>query len=89
MLSSLRSFTASDIAQKRMEMIAFYDQFGEDATKQAFSADRKVISRWKKRLADSGGKFRIYETASLCLLLDIPKKSLHYIVRTSAYGSQS
>lgn len=56
MLSSLRKFTVSDIAQKRMEIISFYDQFGEAATKQAFGADRRVMSRWKKRLTDSGGK---------------------------------
>ena len=56
MLSSLRKFTADDIAQKRMDMIAFYDQFGEAATRQAFGADRKVISRWKQRLHASGGK---------------------------------
>lgn len=56
MLSSLRKFTSNEVAQKRMEMIAFYDQFGEAATKQAFGADRKVISRWRKRLTLSGGK---------------------------------
>jgi transposase InsO family protein len=56
MLSSLRYFSGDELAQKRMEMISFYDQYGENATKQAFGADRKVISRWKKRLRDSGGK---------------------------------
>lgn len=56
MIVSLRRFTQEEVAQKRMEMIAFYDQFGEAATKQAFGADRKVISRWKKRLRVSGGK---------------------------------
>lgn len=55
MLSSLRTFSTSEVAQKRKEMIAFYDQFGEAATKQAFGADRRVISRWKKRLHSSGG----------------------------------
>ena len=56
MLVSLRKFASDDIAQKRKEMIDFYDQFGEAATTQAFGADRKVISRWKKRLISSGGK---------------------------------
>ena len=56
MLSSLRSFSNNEVARKRMDMIAFYDQFGEKAVKQAFGADRKLISRWKKRLASSGGK---------------------------------
>ena len=39
MLASLRRFDDSGVAQKRMEMITFYDQFGETATKQAFGAD--------------------------------------------------
>lgn len=56
MLASLRKFDRDETAQKRMEMISFYGQFGEAATKQAFGADRKVISRWKKRLQVSGGK---------------------------------
>ena len=56
MLDSLRKYDSNDIAKKRMEMIAFYNQFGEAATKQAFGADRRVIGRWKKRLKDSGGK---------------------------------
>lgn len=56
MLYSLRKFNRDEVAQKRMEMIVFYDTFGEAATKQAFGADRKVISRWKKRLKASGGK---------------------------------
>jgi putative transposase len=56
MLASLRYFFGDELAQKRMEMIFFYDQYGESATKQAFGADRRVISRWKKRLTVSGGK---------------------------------
>ncbi len=34
----------------------FYSRFGEAAAKQAFGADRKVISRWRQRLKLSGGK---------------------------------
>ena len=56
MLRSLQIYTHEQAAQKRMEMIAFYDQFGEKATKQAFGADWKVISRWKMRLKESHGK---------------------------------
>ncbi len=56
MLESLRIFDADDVAKKRMEMIAFYRQFGEKATKQAFGADRKIIGRWKQRFTRAGGK---------------------------------
>lgn len=39
-----------------MEIISFYNEYGEKATVKAFGADRKVISRWKRRLAESGGR---------------------------------
>ena len=44
MLASLRSYQSSDIAPERMRMIRFYKQYGEEATKEAFGADRKVIN---------------------------------------------
>lgn len=56
MIASLRRFNHDEAAQKRMEIITFYERFGEGATKQAFGADRRVISRWKKRLRESGGR---------------------------------
>ena len=56
MLKSLRKYSRDETAQKRMEMMTFYDQFGERATIQAFGADRRVISRWRKRLTASCGK---------------------------------
>jgi transposase InsO family protein len=58
MLSSLRSFEHSQVAQQRLTIIKFYEQFGEEATRQAFGADRKVISRWRQRLKQSGGQLQ-------------------------------
>ncbi|NWF76530.1 MAG: helix-turn-helix domain-containing protein [Nitrospirae bacterium] len=55
MLWSLRRFSGSEVAQQRMKIIKFYEEYGEKATKEAFGADRKVISRWRKRLKDNGG----------------------------------
>jgi hypothetical protein len=55
MLYSLRRFDKSEIAQERMKIINFYDKYGEKATRLAFGADRKVVSRWKRRLKASGG----------------------------------
>jgi len=55
MLSSLKKFSDNEIAQERLKIIKFYEQYGERATKEAFGADRKVISRWRQRLADQGG----------------------------------
>lgn len=56
MLSSLKMYSESEVAQKKMEIINFYDEFGEKATVLAFGADRKVISRWKGRLKANGGR---------------------------------
>src|SRR3989338_2275562 len=56
MLSSLRNYSQSEVAQQRMKIIKFYEQYGEKATKEVFGADRKVVSRWRKRLAASKGR---------------------------------
>src|SRR4030043_692955 len=56
MIESLRRFSKDEVACQRMKIIKFYNSHGEAATKEAFGADRKVVSRWKKRLVDSGGK---------------------------------
>jgi len=56
MLSSLRRYSLSEVAKRKMEIISFYNEFGEEAAIKAFGADRKVISRWRKRLAENKGK---------------------------------
>jgi putative transposase len=56
MIYHLRKFDASEIAGERMKIISFYQQYGEKAAKEAFGADRKVISRWRKRLTNSKGR---------------------------------
>ena len=50
MLSSLRKFTRSEVAQKRLRIIEFYKQYGEQATKRSLWSNPKVISRWRKKL---------------------------------------
>ncbi len=55
MLYSLRRFSNSEVAHQRMKIIKFYERYGEKATKDAFGADRRVISRWRKRIKDNGG----------------------------------
>lgn len=52
MLYSLREFSDSEAAEQRIKIIKFYEQYGEKATKDAFGAGRKVISRWKKKLKE-------------------------------------
>ena len=58
MLHSLRTYKRSEVAQQRMKIIKFYEEYGEKATKEAFGADRKVISRWKKRVKEGEGSLR-------------------------------
>jgi len=55
MLYSLRNFDANEIAKQRMKIMQFYEKYGEKATKEAFGANRKVISRWRKRIKDRDG----------------------------------
>ncbi|MGQ9638764.1 MAG: helix-turn-helix domain-containing protein [Thermodesulfobacteriota bacterium] len=55
MFFCLRRFSKSEVAQQRMKIIKFYEEYGERATKEAFGVSRKVISRWRKRFKDKGG----------------------------------
>jgi hypothetical protein len=64
MLTSLRRFSRDEVAQKRMGIMNFYDEFGEKATVQAFGADRRVISRWRKRLNGAKGRLAALVPAS-------------------------
>ena len=56
MLESLRHFEVSDVAKERHKILKFYEQYGEEATRKAFGASRKVICHWRKLLKDSGGR---------------------------------
>lgn len=54
MLYSLRKYEHSNIAKQRIKIIKFYEEYGGKAAKQAFGADRRLISTWKKRLKRHG-----------------------------------
>jgi len=56
MLLSLKRFSQDEVAQERMKIIKFYESYGEKATKEAFGADRKVVSRWRQRLIKANGR---------------------------------
>ena len=58
MLASLQRFDTSEIAKERLKILQFFDKYGEKATKEAFGADRKVISRWRQRMACQKGKLQ-------------------------------
>lgn len=56
MLESLHQFSSDEVAQQRHRIIEFYEKYGEAATKEAFGADRKVISRWRQRFHKAKGR---------------------------------
>ena len=55
MISHLRRFDSSVVAQERLKIIKFYATYGERATKEAFGVDRKALYVWKKRFKSSKG----------------------------------
>lgn len=56
MAPHLRRYGQSDIARERMRIINFYVSHGEEATKQAFGVDRKLIYVWRKRIKEAGNR---------------------------------
>lgn len=52
MLFSVRVFYGSEVAQQKMGIIKFYEEYGEKATRQVFEASRSTVFLWKKRLKD-------------------------------------
>jgi len=49
MLSSLKRFTKNEVAQERLKILEFYQEYGEKATLKAFGVNRKTIWVWRKR----------------------------------------
>ncbi len=56
MISGLKRFDKSEVANQRLKIIKFYDLHGEATTKEAFGVNRKTIYVWKKKLKLSLGK---------------------------------
>lgn len=52
LISHLRRFDQSEVAQERLRIIKYYAKHGEVATKEAFGVDRKLIFVWKKRVTE-------------------------------------
>jgi transposase-like protein len=52
MLKSLKRFSKDEVAQERLKIIEFYEEYGEKATIKAFGIKRNTVFVWKKRLRD-------------------------------------
>ena len=42
--------------EKRLEIIKFFDDFGEEATKRAYDKSRSTVFLWKQKIKEGGGK---------------------------------
>ena len=80
MIESLRRFDIDEVAKQRLKIINFYNAHGELACKEAFGADRKVISRWKQRLKVSKGSLAsLTPTSTKPINVRAPKTRLEIV----------
>ena len=49
-------YMITETAKQRTRILAFWDKYGLDATKEAFSVSRPTLFRWQKELTSGGGK---------------------------------
>lgn len=49
-------YMITDEAKRRVKILAFWEQHGEEATKDAFSVSRATLFRWQKALKEHQGK---------------------------------
>ena len=52
------------VIEHRVKLLAFYDEFGARATKQAFNMSRATIFNWKKKLNTNQGRLSSLAPAS-------------------------
>ena len=52
---ALRVSHMSEIAQKRYEILLFWDKYGLEATMDAFKVSRRTLYGWRKKLKESSG----------------------------------
>jgi transposase-like protein len=89
MVASLRRFSENEVAQQRLKIIKFYEKHGEEATREAFGVDRKLISKWRKRVKENRGRLEAlipYSTRpKKARKANILQKIIDFIPRSSAY----
>jgi putative transposase len=49
-------YMITDEAKRRVKILTFWEQYGEEATKAAFGVSRATLFRWQKALWDNQGK---------------------------------
>ncbi len=74
-LDDISSHPQREAIERRIEIIEFYDDYGEEATRRAFGKSRSTIYLWKQRLKEAGGKL-----SSLAPGSRAPKTKRHRVV---------
>ena len=49
-------YMISEKAKQRVRILAFWEKYGDEATKEAFKVSRPTLYRWQKALAEGNGK---------------------------------
>ena len=77
---SLNKYSKDEVAQFRMKVIKFHDDYGSRATKEAFNVGRSTVFAWKKILREANGSLTALLPASTA-----PKTTRRMIVNSKVY----
>ena len=78
---SLNKYSKDEVAQFRMKVIKFHDDYGSRATKEAFNVGRSTVFAWKKILREANGSLTALLPASTA-----PKTTRRMIVNSKVYA---
>jgi len=59
LLDDVTGHPQREIIEKRIEIIKFFDEFGEEATRRAFGKSRSTIYLWKQKLKKADGRISV------------------------------
>jgi transposase-like protein len=54
--SLLKDHPKRQVIEKRLKIIAFFERFGSEATKEAFNVSRSTVYLWKRKLSVANGR---------------------------------
>jgi putative transposase len=74
-LDDVTGHPQKEAIEQRVEVITFFDRYGDEATRMAFKKSRSTVYLWKHKLKESGGKL-----SSLAPGNKAPKNKRHRIV---------
>jgi transposase-like protein len=69
-------YMISEKAKQRVKILAFWEKYGDEATKEAFGTSRATLYRWQKALDEGNGKLEALNPQSTA-----PKRRRKRIIR--------